>query len=249
MAIIPAIIGLASLALGAYQTIKSNKDKKKAEEEMNKAMAQRRGYKESDASKKMLADAESQLNATSPAVTQAYDQAQKAAAGARAQAQRNATSGADALAMGSISQTQLQNMLPAISAQQESAKQANRVAYYNALSNAQQQEELKAADNQARYSDLINLALGKMGGAQAGMQSGATMAASGLSGIAGAYNSQMNTGQTAPVTIQTDATAPTTLAAPPAISGQSPATNYGLVYDFATGQWVDPQTLKMRGRW
>lgn len=191
---VPLILGLASLGMGAYQMAKAAKDKKKAEEDMKKAMAQRPDYQVSQSVKDQLADTRSRLNAVDPSIALMQQQAQKQAAGTQANAQRNATSGAEALAVGSAAQGQLQSMLPQMAMLQQQSQRQNLGNYYNAQGAMANQDLLVNQDQQAKSADMTNFALGKIGAASANMSSGINNAIGGaMSAVQGA--SQMGTGQ------------------------------------------------------
>lgn len=181
---VPLILGLASLGMGAYQMAKAAKDKKKAEEEMKKAMAKRPDYQVSQSIKDQLADTRSRVNSVDPSIQLMQQQAQKQAAGTQANAQRNATSGAEALAVGSAAQGQLQSMLPQMAMLQRQNQQQNLGNYYNAQGAMANQDLIRAQDQQAKNSDMVNFALGKIGAASANMSSGISNAVGGVLGAA-----------------------------------------------------------------
>jgi hypothetical protein len=185
-----AIIGLGS---GLYQTISGSKQQKRGQKAFEAAMAARPQYEISDQVKQQLAEAQSRYNAQNPAIAMAYQQAQQGMAGQMANAQRNASSGAQALAAGAGAQAQLQSIIPQL-AQQQAAFQQQQQANLNQARALMGEEEMnqfrdQLAANQARQN--FGLGLAQAGSAMKGQGLGA-IAQGGLglvsAGLMGKFN-------------------------------------------------------------
>ena len=188
------IAGLAAAGIGAYQAINSSQKKKKADEEVKRNMANRPMQTTPESLKKQVQLAQSRLNATNPALLAAYQQAQQQQANSNSFAQRNATSGAQALNAASQSQAQTQALLPQLSQAQTQFQQQNLANYNQSLGLLTDDARLRTEDAQAANSDLTNFNLGQVGAASQGISSGIGLAAGGLASAAGAYSNRQNLG-------------------------------------------------------
>jgi len=174
----PIIAGAAiGLGSGLYQTISGSKQQKQGQKAFEEAMAARPQYQISDTVKQQLAEAQARYNAQNPAIAMAYQQAQQGMAGQMANAQRNASSGAQALAAGAGAQAQLQSIAPQLAAQQTAYQQQQYANLNQAQGLMSQEEKNKFSDmlaaNQARQNFGLGLA-----------QAGSAMKSQGLGSIA-----------------------------------------------------------------
>lgn len=178
MPVTAAIIGGAvGLGSGLYQTLSGASQQKKGQKAFEDAMAARPQYQISDTVKQQLAEAQARYNAQNPAIAMAYQQAQQGMAGQMANAQRNASSGAQALAAGAGAQAQLQSITPQLAAQQAAYSQQQQANLNQAQGLMSQEEKTRFADllaaNQARQNFGLGLA-----------QAGSAMKSQGLGTIA-----------------------------------------------------------------
>lgn len=167
---------------GAYQAYRGYQKSQQEEELLNDQMKARPQYAPAPESKALLVDAQNRKNAVSPALLTAYRMAQQQAANTMAGAQRNATSGAEALAVGANAQNQFQSFIPQIAQMQTGYEQNNLNAYRQAMGNMAQERQMVFQDQLGRHSDLVNFHLGKMGAANTNMGQGLGLAASGFAG-------------------------------------------------------------------
>lgn len=190
----PIIAGAAiGLGSGLYQTISGSKQQKRGQQAFEQAMAARPQYEISDTVKQQLAEAQSRYNAQNPAIAMAYQQAQQGMAGQMANAQRNASSGAQALAAGAGAQAQLQSIVPQLAAQQAAFQQQQQANLNQARGLMTEEQRTKFADmlaaNQARQNFGLGLAQAgsamKSQGLGAIAQGGLGLAAAGLLGQIG----------------------------------------------------------------
>jgi hypothetical protein len=190
----PIIAGAAiGLGSGLYQTISGSKQQKRGQKAFEAAMAARPQYEISDQVKQQLAEAQSRYNAQNPAIAMAYQQAQQGMAGQMANAQRNASSGAQALAAGAGAQAQLQSIIPQLAQQQAAFQQQQQANLNQARGLMSQEEKTKFSDmlatNQARQN--FGLGLAQAGSAMKGQGLGA-IAQGGLglvsAGLMGKFN-------------------------------------------------------------
>jgi hypothetical protein len=185
----PIIAGAAiGLGSGLYQTISGSKQQKRGQKAFEAAMAARPQYEISDQVKQQLAEAQSRYNAQNPAIAMAYQQAQQGMAGQMANAQRNASSGAQALAAGAGAQAQLQSIVPQLAQQQTAYNQQQYANLNQAQGLMSQEEKEKFADmlavNQAKQNFGLGLAQAgsamKSQGLGAMVQGGLSLATAGL---------------------------------------------------------------------
>jgi hypothetical protein len=176
-----AIPGLISAGAGLWQTIKSGKEKKKALAEMDKQSPP--DYQTSPYAQEAMLEARLSKGAVSPAMLMAQQSAQQQAANTAAAAQRNATSGAEALAAGNIAQAQYQAMLPQLAAAQQARQDQQQRNLQEMLAGMTEEERAKFMGRRQRYADLMSLALGRLGAANAGIASGLGNIASGAQSL------------------------------------------------------------------
>jgi hypothetical protein len=169
--------GVVGLGTGLYQAISGSKQQKGGQKAFEQAMAARPQYEISDTVKQQLAEAQSRYNAQNPAIAMAYQQAQQGMAGQMANAQRNASSGAQALAAGAGAQAQLQSIVPQL-AQQQTAYNQQQYANLNQAQNAMGEEEMNQFRDQLAANQMKqNFGLGLA-------QAGSAMKSQGLGAIA-----------------------------------------------------------------
>jgi len=193
-----AIPAALQTGLGIYQAITGNKQAKKNDKLVQDALANTPVYEESPYASKLLADTQGRLNAASPAVIAAYRNANQRAANQGAIAQRNASSGAEAIAAGAAAQNQVNNLLPSLANAQQSFDAQNRGMYYDALGNMTNERDKVFNDRMRRNMDLRNYYLGRTAAGNRNLQSGLSAAATGLSGI-GNMIGGMNFGNQLPI--------------------------------------------------
>lgn len=194
MPVTAAIIGGAvGLGSGLYQTLSGASQQKRGQKAFEDAMAARPQYQISDTVKQQLAEAQARYNAQNPAIAMAYQQAQQGMAGQMANAQRNASSGAQALAAGAGAQAQLQSITPQLAAQQAAYSQQQQANLNQAQGLMTEEQKTKFADQLAANQMRQNYGLGlaqagsamKSQGLGAMVQGGLGLASAGLSGQLG----------------------------------------------------------------
>lgn len=191
------IIPLITAGVGLYSAWRSAQQQKEAEEAMKRQMKNRPTYAPSQSVKTLLNDTQGRINAVNPALIQSYQLAQQQAANQMGFAQRNATSGAEALAMASNAQAQVNAAIPKMAMMQADFQQNNLQAYYRALAAMSGEEQNVYQDQLARNSDMVNFQLGRMGAANANLGQGMGLAAAGLSAMGtGMYGNVYGQGQT-----------------------------------------------------
>jgi hypothetical protein len=202
----PIIAGAAiNLGSGLYQTISGSQQQKKGQKDFEQAMAERPRYEISDTVKQQLAEAQARYNAQNPAIAMAYKQAQQGMANQIANAQRNAASGSQALAVGAGAEAQLQSIIPQLAAQQTAYNQQQYANLNQAQGLMSQEEKTRFSDmlaaNQARQNFGLGLAQAgsamKSQGLGAIAQGGLGLATAGLNGQFG--GNKTNTSQVATV--------------------------------------------------
>ena len=169
--------GVIGLGTGLYQAISGTKQQKSGQKAFEQAMAARPQYEISDTVKQQLAEAQARYNAQNPAIAMAYQQAQQGMAGQMANAQRNASSGAQALAAGSGAQAQLQSIAPQLAAQQTAYNQQQ-------YANLNQAQGLMSQEEKARFSDMLAANQAKQNFGLGLAQAGSAMRSQGLGAIA-----------------------------------------------------------------
>lgn len=159
----PFIIPAITAGIGLIQSLSAGQKQKEEEARLKQAIANKPTFKPSEYIKNMVADARARQNAESPAVRQAYEQVRQQAADTAAQAQRNATSGAQALGAGAIAQQQMQSVTPQLAAQQEAYHQANLNRADQAAQAMANQQAMQYQSEADKHNDLVNMYLGKVG--------------------------------------------------------------------------------------
>jgi multidrug efflux pump subunit AcrA (membrane-fusion protein) len=107
----------------------------------------------------------------------AYQQAQQGMAGQMANAQRNASSGAQALAAGAGAQAQLQSIAPQLAAQQAAYSQQQQA-------NLNQARGLMTEEQRTKFSDMLSANQARQNFGLGLAQSGSAMKSQGLGAIA-----------------------------------------------------------------
>jgi hypothetical protein len=169
--------GVIGLGTGLYQAISGTKQQKSGQKAFEQAMAARPRYEISDTVKQQLAEAQARYNAQNPAIAMAYQQAQQGMAGQMANAQRNASSGAQALAAGAGAQAQLQSIAPQLAAQQTAYNQQQ-------YANLNQAQGLMSQEEKTRFSDMLAANQARQNFGLGLAQSGSAMRSQGLGSIA-----------------------------------------------------------------
>lgn len=188
LALIPSLFGAGT---SLVQMLGANSGRKKAEKEMNAALNAAPVYQPSQYAKNALAETLTSKNAINPALIMTYQQMQQGAANQTANAQRNATSGAEALNVGSAAQNDLQASIPKLAMMQTQYNQQNKDRYLGALENMANEDKFKHQSDVQRNSDRVNMAMGKFGANNAMFGQGVSSLASILanpslySGLAG----------------------------------------------------------------
>jgi len=198
-----AAISGASLLYGIGSAISNAQKQRDADAKLKAQIANRPTYKPSEYIKNMLADARARANAESPAVRMAYEQVRQQAADTTAQAQRNSTSGAQALGVSAAAQQRMQNVTPQLAAQQEAYHQAGLNRMDSATQAMTAEERAAHEDAIAKYNDMINYHLGKVGAYNQNKAMGINAAIQGGMGLMNSF------GKLAPAnTTPTDITIP-----------------------------------------
>lgn len=182
-------IGIATLALSAYQYFHGQSQQKKREQQAEEELLQNAPkYKVSPYTQYGLDDARSRLNAQSPYVGAAMQQKQQEAANVRGYAQKNAATGTQALDAGARSQAIANSDFASLAKEQADFEMKNRQQYYDALGGMTQQHLLGYQDERARHGDRFNWALGQTGAASNQMSQAMGLASSGLTTAANSYD-------------------------------------------------------------
>lgn len=188
--LIPA---LAQAGLGIYQSIKGASQAKKNDKLLQQQLAASPQYQESQYAKNMLADTQGRLGAVSPAVMMAYRNANQQAANVAGNAQRNATSGAEAISAAAGAQGAVNNVLPNLAGAQQDFEAQNRGQYYGALDNMTNERDKVFNDQVRRNMDMRNYFLGRTGAANRNLQSGINAIGTAAASIPGALSDGINT--------------------------------------------------------
>lgn len=138
--------GAAQLGFGIYDAIAGAKQRKKAQAALESAMAARPDFQISQEAKDIVTNQQNALNAGNPAIDALYKQNQTAAANVMANAQRNASSGSEAMQAAANAQAMQMAQNPQLAQLQMQSDMANRGSLANALLNMQQQKQIKAQD-------------------------------------------------------------------------------------------------------
>lgn len=182
-------LALAQLGIGLISGAKASSDRKREAARAEKLLASQKPYQTSQYAYDMANDARGRLNAIDPAVLAAQGQLDQSVSNQSAYAQRNAASGAQALALSAAARSQANSQLPMLAAQQAASARNNRQAYYQSLMNLQNEGARTFDSNRDIFSDNINFTLGKMQAASQrqgqGMQTAAMGAGNLLGGMSG----------------------------------------------------------------
>ena len=168
------------LGSGIYQAIRGNRQAKKYNAKLENALANSPVYSESPYATALLADTQGRTNATSPAVQAALRNANQQTVNQMFNAQRNASSGAEAIAAAATAQQQNNSVLPNLAAAQQAYDAQNRGAYYSALDNMTNERDKVFSDRIRRNVDMRNYFLGRTASANRNLQSGLNSIGAGL---------------------------------------------------------------------
>lgn len=184
---ISAAIALAGLGMVAGQAAKAKKDKRRAEADEANAKKAQQGYVTPSSVAEQLADARSKVGAINPALTQAYQQAQLSQANQSAFAQRNASSGAQALSAAADAASNTQSILPTLAGQQTAYDQQNRGMLVQALGASTEDSRIKQQVAQEQNMAAQQYALGRVGAAQQDKSQALGLGIQAVSTAAGIY--------------------------------------------------------------
>jgi hypothetical protein len=193
------------LGLSAYQYKKAQKEKQKADAALENQRANRPSYKSPQALKDELAEAKARSGAVSPAVQMAQAQALKQQANQIAAAQRNASSGAQAIQSAANASAQANSILPGLADLQQNFDLQNRQQLTNARGAGIEDSRVMQQDALNRQQEATQFELGKVGAAQndksqaLGLGLAALNAATSIYGVSKAFPTQ----QQVPVTATT----------------------------------------------
>lgn len=182
-----AILAAAQAAYSGYQALKASQDRKREQQDAEKRLANMPVYQTPDALKNYYAEAQAGKNAINPAIAMQERQLQQAQANAMANAQRSATSGAEALSAGSKAQAMTQGYMPTLAEQQAAYQQAS-LGRADRASMAMTQEQMQKYENDyARSQSFLNYALGKSAAASQRQGQATAGVIQGLGTLANAY--------------------------------------------------------------
>lgn len=195
---LPLIAAAAPAAIqagmGIVSAIRQGRKAKQRESQLESAVNNMPEYEESPLIRQMYAQAQAQQNAVNPAIAAMYRQAQQGAANTAAIAQRNATSGAEAIQAAANAQAQLQAMSPQIAQMQTQYNMAN----LQNLNNAQErlaQEGMNVYRSQLAKNDALQgLRAGQLGRASSLWDNALKNTMSGISGVGNALASGLGKG-------------------------------------------------------
>lgn len=183
-----AIGGGVQLGLGLYNAIHGAKERKKAQAALESAMNARPDFQISQEAKDIVTNQQNALNAGNPAIDALYKQNQIAAANTMANAQRNATSGTEAMQAAANAQAMQMAQNPQLAQLQMQSDIANRGQLTNALLNMQQQKLIKAQDMLDKNQMWQTYRAGQMAAAADKIKSGQAGLVQGLNSLG---NSQL----------------------------------------------------------
>lgn len=187
MSFVATGVGVAGLGLSAYQYFHGQSQKKKADAQLQADMANRPTYKTPQSVLNTAADAQSRLNADNPATIAAKQALQQQSASQAGFAQRNASSGGQAIQAAADANAQMYSAIPSLAAQDQQYRQQNIQNYYstqNALTDDSRikfQDQLAANDAQQQYQ------LGMVGAAQQDKSQALALGVQSAGMLAGAY--------------------------------------------------------------
>jgi hypothetical protein len=187
---IGAALSGASLLYGIGSAISNAQKQRDADAKLKAQIANRPTYKVSEYIKNMLADARARANAESPAVRMAYEQARQEAADRTINAQISSASGSQALGEAASAQQDFQKALPQLAAQQEAYHQAGLNRMDSATQAMTAEERAAHEDAIAKYNDMINYHLGKVGAYNQNKAMGISAAIQGATSLAGNFGNR-----------------------------------------------------------
>lgn len=175
--------GATQLGFGIYDAIAGAKQRKKAQAALESAMAARPDFQISQEAKDLVTNQQNALNAGNPAIDALYKQNQTAAANVMANAQRNATSGTEAMQAAANAQAMQMAQNPQLAQLQMQSDMANRGALSNALLNMQQQKQIKAQDMLDKNQMWQTYRAGQMAAAADRIKSGKASLVQGVNAV------------------------------------------------------------------
>lgn len=186
------IMAIAGLGLSAWQYAQAQKQKRDADEAAKKAMASRPTYQTPAALDEQLSTARAQMNAVDPSILATQQQLQQQQANQMAFAQRNAPSGAQALAAGAEATAQTQSIMPSLAREQRAFSMQNQANLNAALGAHTDDARMRHDDLLGRHADVVNYNLGRVGAAQQDKSQALAMGVQSGMGLLGAYNNGLN---------------------------------------------------------
>jgi len=186
----PVSLGLAGagVLIGGIQSIAGASQASKAKKSLLNSINNQSVYQPSQYAQQALAEAQARENAKSAGVTYGENMASRGLANVYANAQKNASSGAQALGMGAVGQAQYNQAVTDLG-QQQNAYNQQAIQNTNAARGGMINEQEKAFNSvMAKQSALQNLYTGQLGAGNAMLGQGLGTVASGLIGAAGLYS-------------------------------------------------------------
>ena len=198
---ISAGIALLGMGLSAAQYAKAQKDKKRADAAVQKDLAARPNYSTPQAVKDQLAEAQSRNGAVNPAIQIAQQQAQQQQANQIGAAQRNASSGTQALSAAAEATANANSILPNLVQYQTGYDAQNRQELAGARGAAIDDSRIQQQDMINRNQESANYNLGRVGAAQNDKSQALGLGLAALQTGVSAYGAygRPNTGTTLPV--------------------------------------------------
>lgn len=196
---ISAGIALLGLGLSAAQYSKAQKEKKKADAQLQqeRMAAAKSAYKTPQAVKDQLADAQSRSGAVNPALQIAQQQAQQQQANQMGFAQRNASSGTQALSAAAEATQSTNSILPNLVQMQTAYDDRNRQELTAARGATMEDSRIMQQDAITRNQDNANYSLGRVGAAQNDKSQALNLGLSALGTAVSAYGSRNATNRNA----------------------------------------------------
>lgn len=232
MPLFGAVTGLAALGFAGYQYAKSRADKRKGDADFRQTLRNRARYATPQSVTDVAADARARLNAQNPATIAAQQQLQQQAAAEAGFAQRNATSGAQAIQAAADANAQMYSAVPQLAAQDAAFRQNAVQSYYQTQQGLTEDARYRHADEMERNDTQANYALGRVGAAQAEGSQALATGVQGLGMIAGSLGNYNMRGR---------GIAPRTAATAPSLRP-----GYGIgnsMLPYSRSQWYQPYSF------
>lgn len=170
-------------AFSAWQYSQAQKDKKEQDAAAKKALASRPTLGTPDTLTEQIDTARAQMNSVDPSLIATQQQLQQQQANQMAFAQRNASSGAQALAAGAEATAQTQAIMPALMREQRGYNMQNLANLNNALAAGTENARMRHDDQLGRYGDQVNYSMGRMAAAQQNKSQAIALGAQSLMGV------------------------------------------------------------------